>query len=77
MTNNVKTDASGEVDTTKITGKFKAVIEVDTEHERKVYNDLKKKLFKDLLFEIETLCKMRDVLFNFEIETDLDTIEDR
>jgi hypothetical protein len=77
MTNNVKTDASGEVDTTKITGRFKAVIDVDTEEERIAYNGNKAKMFKELLFEVETLCKMRDVIFDFNIEEDLETIESR
>jgi hypothetical protein len=77
MTNNVKTDASGEVDTTKITGTFKAVIDVDTEEDRETYNNNKAKMFKDLLFEVETLCKMREIIFDFNIEEDLDTIESR
>jgi hypothetical protein len=77
MTNNVKTDASGEVDTTKITGTFKAVIDVDTKEDRDEYNANKAKMFKDLLFEVETLCKMRDVIFDFNIDEDLDTIESR
>ena len=51
------------------------MIEVDTETDREIYNNKKAKLFKDLLFEVETLCKMRNVFFDFDIENGLDTIE--
>jgi len=37
LTNNVKTDASGEVSTEKVTGRFKALIEVESKPAKELY----------------------------------------
>lgn len=55
LTNKVKQDASGAVTTEQKMGKFKAVIEVEIDEERKVYEANKQRLFKELKQSLKAL----------------------
>lgn len=49
ITNNYKTDASGQVDTQKSVGRFKAIIEVESKDEKKEYLETKAELIDKLV----------------------------
>jgi len=68
LTGSVKKDASGEVSTEKIVGKFKAVIEVETKEARAEYQSEKKDLFSDLVDCIKKLAEKRGVGIYFKTD---------
>lgn len=61
LTNTANTDSSGEVSTEKVTGRFKAVIEVESKEDREQYNEKKINLFKTLKEKVSLLCKKKNV----------------
>jgi uncharacterized protein YjaG (DUF416 family) len=52
----IKTDESGEVSSEQVTGKFKALIEVENKESKQKYNDQKRKLFKRLRQQLKQMC---------------------
>lgn len=68
LTGKVKKDASGEVSTVKNTGKFKAVIEVETAQAREAYNEEKNELFTDLVKSVRKICKDKGLEIYFEAD---------
>jgi hypothetical protein len=69
ITNAYKTDASGEISTEKVVGRFKAVIEVESKESKKQYMEDKMKMIDDLVTGLRDLAKNRDIKdFNLDIE---------
>lgn len=69
ITNQYKTDGSGQVDTTKKVGKFKAIIEVESKTARAEYFEEKNKLIDELATGLKDLAKNRGIKdFNLDID---------
>lgn len=77
MTNSVKTDESGEVSNEQSMGRFKAVIEVEAKEDRKAYVQEKGELVRQMMKNLDSLAKFRNIL-NFKLDMNkLDTLEGR
>ena len=64
-----KEDASGQTDTTKITGRFKAVIEVEIKTEKVAYAERKYGLVNEMINKLRDLAKFREVEdFDLDLE---------
>lgn len=63
-----KTDGSGQVDTTKNVGKFKAIIEVESKEAKAEYLKEKERLIGELVVGLRDLAKNRDIKdFNLDL----------
>ena len=78
LTNKVKQDESGAVSTKQVMGKFKAVIEVEIDEEKKTYEKNKVRLFKELKDGLTALHKHKfpDKKFDFDMKL-LESMEGR
>ena len=73
----VKEDASGQVSTEELMGKFKAVIEVEVKEEKEKYFIEKEELFQEMQEALRKLALSRNIK-DFELDLDkLETIEGR
>ena len=73
----VKHDASGEADTTQITGRFKAVIEVEGREDKREYLRNKHDMIDRLVASLKQLAKNRN-MEDFDLNLDvLETMEGR
>ena len=73
----VKEDESGQVDTTEVMGKFKAVIEVEVRQEKEEYMLKKNELFMKMQKALSSLADSRNMR-DFKLDLDeLETIEGR
>jgi hypothetical protein len=57
FTNSTKKDASGEVSTKQVTGRFKSIITVETKEESVAYYAKKRELFDGIRTTILELCR--------------------
>ena len=78
LTNKVKQDESGAVSTKQVMGKFKAVIEVEIDEEKKTYEKNKVRLFNELKDGLTALHKHKfpDKKFDFDMKL-LESMEGR
>jgi uncharacterized protein YicC (UPF0701 family) len=77
LTNQAKTDASGQVSNEKFAGKFKAVIEVEGHEAKQEYLQRKQELLDELLNYLKQLAKHLKIT-DFDLDlTKLETMEGR
>ena len=76
LTNQVRTDASGQATTEKVVGRFKAVIEIEDKGKEAAYIKKKADLIDTLIESLKQLanCKIND--FDLDLEK-LETMEGR
>ena len=65
----MKEDESGQVDTTEVMGKFKAVIEVEVRKDKEQYLADKISLFDDMEKALASLARSRGIV-NFKLDLD-------
>jgi hypothetical protein len=72
-----KQDASGQVDTTKVTGRFKAIINIQLKNEKATYAEKKLRLFNEMVGYLAELAKYREIT-DFDLDLSrLETFEGR
>ena len=77
LTNQVRTDASGQATTEKVVGRFKAVIEVEDKEKKAAYLKKKAELIDTLIESLKQLAKNRKINdFDLDLEK-LETMEGR
>lgn len=77
LTNQVRTDASGQATTEKVVGRFKAVIEVEDKEKKAAYLKKKADLIDELIENLKQLAKNRKINdFDLDLEK-LETMEGR
>lgn len=77
LTNQVRTDASGQATTEKVVGRFKAVIEVEDKEKKAAYLKKKADLIDTLIESLKQLAKNRKINdFDLDLEK-LETMEGR